>query len=109
LYTKYDTPAYPQNYNIYKRIAVDMFSMSGLNGPEAYSSWSQLRNILLSLVRKFHQFLFTFIKKIVMFMLKVEIKLEFNDALQFEVFYCIKYKVCILWILVPFVQDSFQM
>ncbi|KAJ4427860.1 hypothetical protein ANN_23861 [Periplaneta americana] len=49
LYTKYDAPLYPQNYNIYKRIAMDMFNMPALDTPDAYSSWAQLRNILFSL------------------------------------------------------------
>jgi len=51
IYKGYDAPLYSQNYNIYKRIALDMFNMSGLNKPYAYSSRAQLRNMLLRLVR----------------------------------------------------------
>jgi hypothetical protein len=47
---KYDAPLYSQNYNIYKRIAVDMFSMTGLSGQDGYSNCAKLRNMLLRLV-----------------------------------------------------------
>lgn len=50
LYVQYDTPAFPQNYNIYRRIALDLFSMSGLDEINAYIVWKQLRSMLFSLV-----------------------------------------------------------
>ncbi|KAJ1528639.1 hypothetical protein ONE63_007034 [Megalurothrips usitatus] len=49
LYVKYDTPAFPQNFNIYRRIALDLFSMPGLDNVEAFTTWTQLRTMLFSL------------------------------------------------------------
>lgn len=49
MYNKYDAPAFPQNYNIYKRICNDMLGMMGMSGPEGYERWSQLRNMLYNL------------------------------------------------------------
>ncbi|XP_063226619.1 intraflagellar transport protein 172 homolog isoform X1 [Bacillus rossius redtenbacheri] len=46
LYTKYDVPLAPQNFNIYKRIAVDVFGLKDLSGPESYQTWAKLRTML---------------------------------------------------------------
>ena len=50
LYRKHGTPNFRANYNIYKRIGVDMFSTKNLSGGEAYSTWSSLRDLYLSIV-----------------------------------------------------------
>nr|CAD7263275.1 unnamed protein product [Timema shepardi] len=50
LYSKYEAPLFPQNFNIYKRLAIDMFGMKGLSSPDSYTSWTQLRAMLLHLV-----------------------------------------------------------
>lgn len=39
-----------QNFNIYKRLFVEMVNASGMNCAEAYSSWAELRDILFHLV-----------------------------------------------------------
>lgn len=39
-----------QNFNIYKRLFVEMVNAAGMNCAEAYSSWAGLRDMLLSLV-----------------------------------------------------------
>nr|CAD7197554.1 unnamed protein product [Timema douglasi] len=49
LYSKYEAPLFPQNFNIYKRLAIDMFGMKGLSSPDSYTSWTQLRAMLLHL------------------------------------------------------------
>ncbi|VDP85645.1 unnamed protein product [Echinostoma caproni] len=49
LYKKYGAPAYKQNFNIYKRIFQDITSQRSLTGPEGYSTWSALRNMLFDL------------------------------------------------------------
>lgn len=50
LYIKYGAPANYQNYNIYKRIAVEVFGMEGLNCGAAYKTWADLRDVLHQLV-----------------------------------------------------------
>lgn len=50
LYNKYDAPAFPQNYNIYKRICFEMMISSKVNGEEEYEYWSNLRNMLYKVV-----------------------------------------------------------
>ena len=49
LYTKYEAPAYQQNYNIYKKITSDIFGMPDMNEPESYDVWAELRNMLFNL------------------------------------------------------------
>jgi hypothetical protein len=52
LYKKYGAPDFNQNYNIYKRIAVDLFATSTTedkNG-KCYQLWAGLRDMLLDLV-----------------------------------------------------------
>ncbi|KAG1667872.1 Intraflagellar transport protein 172 [Nymphon striatum] len=46
LYIKYSAPAYSQNYNIYKRIALEIFSLDSINSAEAYRTWADLRSFL---------------------------------------------------------------
>ena len=50
LYKKYWSPNYKANYNIYKRIGVDMFSARNLDTAESYSTWAGLRDLYLSIV-----------------------------------------------------------
>ncbi|XP_069461553.1 intraflagellar transport protein 172 homolog isoform X2 [Ambystoma mexicanum] len=49
LYVQHGTPANPQNFNIYKRIFVEMVNSGGMNSSEAYHNWSDLRDILFNL------------------------------------------------------------
>lgn len=51
LYYKHGTPAYPQNYNLYRRIVMDTFSGRNLDTAESYIHWARLRTILHNLVR----------------------------------------------------------
>ncbi|KAL0271339.1 UNVERIFIED_CONTAM: hypothetical protein PYX00_008457 [Menopon gallinae] len=50
LYNKYDAPAFPQNYNIYKRICFEMMISNIPDGMEEYEYWSKLRNMLHKVV-----------------------------------------------------------
>jgi len=43
-----------QNFNIYKRLFVEMVNASGMNCAEAYSSWADLRDVLFHLVSVGH-------------------------------------------------------
>nr|XP_020664000.1 intraflagellar transport protein 172 homolog [Pogona vitticeps] len=49
LYIQHGTPANAQNFNIYKRLFVEMVNEPGLNRAEAYHSWADLREVLFSL------------------------------------------------------------
>uniref|UniRef100_H0ZWS4 Intraflagellar transport protein 172 homolog n=1 Tax=Taeniopygia guttata TaxID=59729 RepID=H0ZWS4_TAEGU len=49
LYVQHGAPASPQNFNIYKRLFVEMVNAPGMNCAEAYSSWAELRDVLLTL------------------------------------------------------------
>ncbi|XP_050543646.1 intraflagellar transport protein 172 homolog isoform X2 [Daktulosphaira vitifoliae] len=49
LYTQYEAPPFPQNFNIYRRIAVDMFSKRDLDKTESYDMWAKLRNMFYNL------------------------------------------------------------
>ena len=42
-----------QNFNIYKRIFMDVLQLPGTNKPEAYKLWSDLRDVLCDLVSSF--------------------------------------------------------
>ncbi|CAI2733336.1 unnamed protein product [Schistosoma spindalis] len=55
LYKKYGTPAYKQNFNIYKRIFQGITSQRGLYGSDAYTIWSTLRDILFDLNQNLKQ------------------------------------------------------
>ena len=50
LYTKHGAPPYQANFNIYKRIGVDLFSAKQLDTGEAYSTWAELRDLYLGLL-----------------------------------------------------------
>ena len=50
LYTKHGAPPYQANFNIYKRIGVDLFSAKQLDSAEAYNTWSELRDLYLGLL-----------------------------------------------------------
>ncbi|XP_039285389.1 intraflagellar transport protein 172 homolog [Nilaparvata lugens] len=50
LYVQLDAPPFPQNYNIYRRIATDILAMPGLDGPDAFEHWAHLRDMLYGLV-----------------------------------------------------------
>lgn len=52
LYSVHGAPAMPQNFNIYNHIASEIFALSDLAGPNSYSVWEQLRQMLLEIVRK---------------------------------------------------------
>lgn len=39
-----------QNFNIYKRIVNDLVSMPGLDGPDSYRTWADLRDLLFEVV-----------------------------------------------------------
>ncbi len=49
IFTKYGSPPTPQNFNIYKRLCMDVY-VQPLGGMASYSIYSSLRDILLSLV-----------------------------------------------------------
>ena len=51
LYRKYGSPAFSQNFNIYKRIAVDLFATSCKEDVKGkmYYTWSSLRDVLFEL------------------------------------------------------------
>lgn len=49
-YTKHGAPPYEANFNIYKRIGVDLFSSRQLDSAESYSTWAELRDLYLGLV-----------------------------------------------------------
>ncbi|XP_039604872.1 intraflagellar transport protein 172 homolog [Polypterus senegalus] len=49
LYNQHGSPAYPQNFNIYRHLFRDMLSLSGTNNAEAYRTWAELRDVLLNL------------------------------------------------------------
>ena len=50
LYTIHGVPALTQNFNVYNRIAINIFNMPNVSGPDNYNLWSQLRQILYELV-----------------------------------------------------------
>ena len=50
LYTKHGAPPYQANFNIYKRIGVDLFSAKQLDTAEAYNIWAELRDLYLGLL-----------------------------------------------------------
>ena len=39
-----------QNYNIYKRLVMELLSNPHMNQAEAYRNWADLRDVLLNLV-----------------------------------------------------------
>ncbi|XP_048371540.1 intraflagellar transport protein 172 homolog [Sphaerodactylus townsendi] len=49
LYVQHGAPANSQNFNIYKRLFVEMVNVTGLNNAEAYRTWADLRDMLFNL------------------------------------------------------------
>ncbi|XP_062822761.1 intraflagellar transport protein 172 homolog isoform X1 [Anolis carolinensis] len=49
LYVQHGAPANGQNFNIYKRLFVEMANASGMNSAEAYHRWADLRDLLFGL------------------------------------------------------------
>ncbi|XP_025413024.1 intraflagellar transport protein 172 homolog isoform X3 [Sipha flava] len=49
LYTQYGAPAFPQNFNIYRRIALDVFGKRGMEKEESYDIWAKLRDMFFKL------------------------------------------------------------
>lgn len=41
-----------QNFNIYKRLFLDVINLPNTDGPESYRMWADLRNFLLQLVNQ---------------------------------------------------------
>ena len=50
LYKKYGTPNFRANYNIYKRIGVDLFSTKKIDKEDSYNVFSSLRDMYLNIV-----------------------------------------------------------
>lgn len=49
LYSQMEAPAFAQNYNIYRRIAMDIIAMPGLSEEDGFTTWARLRNMLFQL------------------------------------------------------------
>ncbi|KAI1897568.1 hypothetical protein AGOR_G00084610 [Albula goreensis] len=49
LYINHGAPANPQNFNIYKRMFLDLLSLPGRDSAEAYRMWADLRDVMLLL------------------------------------------------------------
>ncbi|MBN3302921.1 IF172 protein, partial [Amia calva] len=49
LYVLHGVPANPQNFNIYKRMFLDLLSMVGTDSAEAYRMWADLRDVMFIL------------------------------------------------------------
>ncbi|XP_068564624.1 intraflagellar transport protein 172 homolog [Cebidichthys violaceus] len=49
LYVQHGAPPNTQNFNIYKRLFLDLIYLPGTDGPESYRMWADLRNFLLQL------------------------------------------------------------
>ncbi|KAM3856962.1 intraflagellar transport protein 172 homolog [Vipera latastei] len=49
LYIQNGAPANVQNFNIYKRLFMEMVNAANMNRPEAYHSWADLRDVLFNL------------------------------------------------------------
>ncbi|KAI8482238.1 hypothetical protein Bbelb_400200 [Branchiostoma belcheri] len=49
LYVKHGAPANPANFNIYKRIVLEILSMPDLDRADSYRMWADLRDLLLDL------------------------------------------------------------
>ncbi|KAF5301762.1 hypothetical protein FQR65_LT08745 [Abscondita terminalis] len=50
LYRTHGTPAIKQNFNIYTKIATDIFALPGLSDPSQFEIWVQLRQMLYDLI-----------------------------------------------------------
>ncbi|XP_040282805.1 intraflagellar transport protein 172 homolog [Bufo bufo] len=49
LYVQHGAPANAQNFNIYKRIFIEMVNSEGMNCAEVYHTWANLRDMLYNL------------------------------------------------------------
>ncbi|KAM3861396.1 intraflagellar transport protein 172 homolog [Diretmus argenteus] len=49
LYVQHGAPPNPQNFNIYKRLFLDLLNLPGTDSSEAYRMWADLRSVLLLL------------------------------------------------------------
>uniref|UniRef100_A0A1A8U1D0 Intraflagellar transport protein 172 homolog n=1 Tax=Nothobranchius furzeri TaxID=105023 RepID=A0A1A8U1D0_NOTFU len=49
LYVQHGAPPNPQNFNIYKRLFLDLINLPDTDKPDAYRMWADLRNFLLQL------------------------------------------------------------
>uniref|UniRef100_A0A8C2ZEP1 Intraflagellar transport protein 172 homolog n=1 Tax=Cyclopterus lumpus TaxID=8103 RepID=A0A8C2ZEP1_CYCLU len=49
LYVQHGAPPNPQNFNIYKRLFLDLINLPDTDGPESYRMWADLRDFLLQL------------------------------------------------------------
>uniref|UniRef100_A0A4W6DEM9 Intraflagellar transport protein 172 homolog n=1 Tax=Lates calcarifer TaxID=8187 RepID=A0A4W6DEM9_LATCA len=49
LYVQHGAPPNPQNFNIYKRLFLDLINLPDTDGSESYRMWADLRNFLLQL------------------------------------------------------------
>ncbi|KAM9840528.1 intraflagellar transport protein 172 homolog [Aulostomus maculatus] len=49
LYIQHGAPPNPQNFNIYKRLFLDVISIPNTDGPDSYRTWADLRNFLQQL------------------------------------------------------------
>ena len=50
LYKQYGTPSYAANFNIYKRIGVDLFSSQNMGSGNNYQIWGSLRDMYFGLI-----------------------------------------------------------
>ncbi|XP_028253563.1 intraflagellar transport protein 172 homolog [Parambassis ranga] len=46
LYIQHGVPPNPQNFNIYKRLFLDLINLPDSDGPESYRTWADLRSFL---------------------------------------------------------------
>ncbi|CAB1340225.1 unnamed protein product, partial [Coregonus sp. 'balchen'] len=49
LYAQHGAPANPQNFNIYKRMFLDLLSLLGRDSAESFRMWADLRDVMLLL------------------------------------------------------------
>ncbi|XP_060947369.1 intraflagellar transport protein 172 homolog [Limanda limanda] len=49
LYLQHGAPPNPQNFNIYKRLFLDLINLPDTDRPESYRMWADLRNFLMQL------------------------------------------------------------
>ncbi|XP_030838935.1 intraflagellar transport protein 172 homolog isoform X2 [Strongylocentrotus purpuratus] len=55
LYVHHGAPPNSQNFNIYKRIANEIFAAPNLDKPDSYKVWADLRDVLLNLCENMQQ------------------------------------------------------
>lgn len=97
LYSAHGAPAMPQNFNIYNHIATELFGTNDLSGPDSYTVWEQLRQMLHEIV-SIYEMLFGFLTK---FLVQVEgldvapnvsndTKIHFRNLLLIAHFYALR-------------------